>query len=63
MDQKALVYRGRPPNICCCDCTLRILPTGEFAVFFLTGGPHEPDINNHIALCRSTNPGLEWSRP
>ncbi len=46
MDQKQLVYKGCPPDHCCCDSTLRILPNGEFAVFFLTGGPIEPDINN-----------------
>ncbi|MBS3763333.1 MAG: exo-alpha-sialidase [Planctomycetes bacterium] len=61
MDQKALVYKGSPPDHCCCDSTLRILPKGEFAAFFMTGGPREPEIRNHIALCRSTNPGLAWS--
>ncbi len=63
MDRKALVYRGCPPNHCCCDSTLRILPNGEFAVFFMTGGPNEPDIQNHVAMCRSTEPGLHWSSP
>ena len=63
MDRKALVYKGCPPDHCCCDCTLRILPDGEFAVFFMTGGPREPDINNHIAMCRSNEPGRAWSRP
>ena len=29
----------------------------------MTGGPGEPDINNHVALCRSSEPGAEWSRP
>lgn len=61
MDEKALVYKGCPPNHCCCDCTLRILPNGEFVVFFLTGGPIEPDIQNHVAMCRSSNPGLAWA--
>ena len=63
MDQKALVYKGCPPDHCCCDSTLRILPNGEFAVFFMTGGPIEPDIHNHVAMCRSNEPGLSWSRP
>lgn len=63
MDQKALVYKGYPPNHCCCDCTLRILPNGEFAVFFLTGGSIEPDLRNHVAMCRSAEPGLCWSHP
>lgn len=63
MDQKALVYKGCPPDHCCCDSTLRILPNGEFAVFFMTGGAVEPDLKNHVALCRSTEPGLSWSRP
>lgn len=62
MDVKQLVYKGCPPNHCCCDSTLRILPNGEFVVFFLTGGPIEPDINNHVAMCHSTEPGLVWSK-
>ena len=61
-DEKALVYKGVPPNICCCDSTLRILPNGEFAVFFLTGGPVEPNIDNHAAMCRSREPGVAWSK-
>lgn len=61
MDQKALVYKGMPPDHCCCDATLRILPGGEFAVFFLTGGAIEPDIENHVAMCRSSEPGLVWT--
>jgi predicted neuraminidase len=39
-----------------------VLPNGEFAVFFLTGGPIEPDIDNHVAMCRSTDPGRVWSK-
>jgi hypothetical protein len=62
MDQKQLVYKGCPPDHCCCDATLRILPDGEFAVFFLTGGPIEPDIDNHVAMCRSTEPGVVWTK-
>ena len=43
MDHKALVYKGYPPDHCCCDSTLRILPDGEFAAFSMTGGPGEPN--------------------
>ena len=62
-DRKALVYKGCPPDHCCCDTALRILPNGEFAVFFMTGGPVEPDIHNHVVLCRSSDPATAWSRP
>lgn len=63
MDRKSLVYKGCPPDHCCCDATLRMLRNGEFVVFFMTGGPVEPDIHNYVAMCRSTDPGLCWSHP
>ncbi len=63
MDRKALVYKGSPPDHCCCDSTLRRLPNGEFAVFFLTGGSIEPEIHNYVAMVRSSEPGVAWSRP
>jgi predicted neuraminidase len=61
-DARALVYKGLPPNHCCCDSTLRVLPNGEFAVFFMTGGAGEPDIQNHVAMVRSSEPGVAWSK-
>jgi len=61
-DRKALVYKGCPPDHCCCDSTLRILPNGEYAVFFLTGGPVEPHPENYIGLVRSREPDVAWSK-
>jgi hypothetical protein len=63
MDRKAHVYKGSPPNHCCCDQALRVLPGGEWAVFFMTGGVHEPERENYIALCRSADEGRTWSAP
>ncbi|MFP4027226.1 MAG: exo-alpha-sialidase [Candidatus Brocadiia bacterium] len=62
-DKKAVVYKGYPPDHCCVGSNVQILPNGEFAAFFVTGGPREPDVNNYIAMCRSTEPGLAWSSP
>lgn len=59
-DFKSLVYKGSPPNHCCCDSTWRRLPNGEQAVFFLTGSEHEPRPGNFVALCRSQDEGISW---
>jgi predicted neuraminidase len=59
-ESKALVYKGMPPDHCCCDGTWRRVPNGEQGVFFLTGGPREPDPANFVALCRSTDEGYSW---
>ena len=59
-DRKALVYKGMPPNVTCCDQALRILPNGEWIVFFMTGGNVEPERANFVALCRSTDQGETW---
>ena len=59
-DRKALVYKGIPPNITCCDQALRILPDGEWIVVFMTGGQVEPEIANFVALCRSSDRGETW---
>lgn len=61
MDRKSLVYKGNPPNITCCDQALRILPSGEWITFFMTGGSTEPHADNFVALCRSTDQGEAWS--
>ncbi|MHC4884659.1 MAG: sialidase family protein [Planctomycetota bacterium] len=60
MDRTALVYKGCPPNHCCCDSALRILPDGEWVTFFMTGGAGEPELANHVVLCRSTDEGETW---
>jgi predicted neuraminidase len=60
MDRQALVYKGMPPNITCCDQALRIMPDGEWIVFFMTGGCTEPELANFVALCRSTDQGETW---
>ncbi len=59
-DRKALVYKGLPPNITCCDQALRILPDGQWLVVFMTGGSIEPDKPNFVALCRSSDQGYTW---
>ncbi|MCA9041808.1 MAG: exo-alpha-sialidase [Planctomycetaceae bacterium] len=61
-DRKSLVYKGHPPNHCCVDQALRVLPNGEMGVFFVTGGAFEPDVNNHIRLCRSADNGEIWQQ-
>lgn len=60
MDKKALVYKGMPPNVTCCDQALRILPSGEWIVVFMTGGNIEPELANFVALCRSKDQGATW---
>ena len=59
-DRKALVYKGLPPDHTCCDQTLRILPNHEWIVLFMTGGRTEPELANHIRLCRSHDQGETW---
>jgi predicted neuraminidase len=63
MDRYSLVYRGAPPDITCCDQTLRILPNGEWMVLFMTGGITEPEVSNHVVLCRSGDEGETWGLP
>lgn len=62
-DRKAVVYRGSPPDHCCVDQALRILPGGEWIVLFMTGGAGEPEVANHIVISRSTDEGMTWSAP
>ncbi|MCC7494785.1 MAG: exo-alpha-sialidase [Fimbriimonadaceae bacterium] len=59
-DRKALVYKGMPPAVCCCDSALRLLPSGEWITFFMTGGDIEPQRENYVALCRSADQGEVW---
>jgi len=59
----APVYRGSPPNTTVCDQALRILPDGTWMVLLMTGGVTEPEIANHIVLCRSDDQGETWSVP
>jgi predicted neuraminidase len=60
MDHKALIYHGVPPNHCCVGAALRIMPDGEWITFITTGGVNEPEIDNHVVLCRSTDRGEVW---
>lgn len=59
-DRKSLVYKGMPPDHCCCGPTLRFLPDGTWIVPFLTGGRREPEPENYVGLCRSTDRGRTW---
>ena len=59
-DRKALVYKGLAANQTCCDQTLRMLPSGEWVVIFMTGGTIEPELANFVALCRSRDQGQTW---
>lgn len=62
LDRWSLVYRGFPPDLMCVDQYLRVLPDGNWGVFFTTGSAVEPDPRNYIALSRSTDRGASWSR-
>jgi predicted neuraminidase len=57
------VYKGLPPNILCCDATLRRLPGGDLAAFFTTGGDVEPSKANHVVMSTSTDDGCTWGAP
>jgi len=63
MDKKSLVYKGHGDNVCIGDTTLRIMPSGEFIIVFMTGGAVEPIRDNHIRICRSSDQGQTWSEP
>ena len=63
MDRRVHVYKGSPPNHCVCDQALRQFPNGDWGIIFMTGGTHEPELENHIAMCRSTDQGATWSAP
>ena len=63
MDRLRLIYRGRMPNLLCCDVTLREMPNGDWVVFMLGGGWAEPLPENRIFTCRSTDRGKSWSEP
>ncbi len=55
------VYKGTPPDHCVCDQALRLMPNGDWAILFMTGGDKEPRKENYIAQCRSTDHGATWS--
>lgn len=63
MDRYSHVYKGAPPDHCCCDQALRLLPNGEFGCIFMTGGDHEPRKENYVAMCRSLDRARTWSGP
>jgi predicted neuraminidase len=60
-DRTAVVYDGVKPNSMVCDTTLREMPDGSWALFFLAGGDREPSPDNYTALARSTDQGRTWS--
>lgn len=65
--RSALVYKGFPPDHCCVDQAFRIAPRaedgapGDWIVLFVTGGPNEPNLANHIVISRSRDEGATWS--
>jgi hypothetical protein len=61
-DRLIHVYKGTPGDHCVCDQALRILPSGQWVIVFMTGGDHEPRKENYIALVRSDDEGATWSR-
>jgi len=63
MDHLFHVYKGTPGNHCVCDQALREMPDKTWVIIFMTGGNIEPEIENHIVLCRSTDRGQTWSAP
>lgn len=62
LDRTTVAYDGVKPNSMVCDTTLRELPDGSWALFFLAGGDFEPSPENYTALTRSTDEGRTWSR-
>lgn len=63
MDKKSLVYKGMHPDMMCGDTTFRILPNGDWAAFFVTGGSVEPHKDNYIVVSRSFDQGETWTKP
>ncbi len=61
-DRMTHVYKGSPPDHCVCDQALRVLPDGSWAIFFMTGGDHEPRKANYVAMVRSKDGGKTWSK-
>lgn len=61
MDKMNLIYRGKVPNLVCCEAILRVMPNGEWVTFIQTGGFTEPDIENDVYLSRSADRGETWS--
>ncbi|MDA3961333.1 MAG: sialidase family protein [Planctomycetota bacterium] len=57
------VFTGVSPNQLVCDTTLRAMPDGTWALFFLGGGDTEPCPANAIFVCRSADRGETWSAP
>ena len=57
------MHKGSPPNHCVCDQALRQFSNGDWGIIFMTGGTHEPELANHITMCRSTDQGTTWSPP
>ncbi len=62
-DRLVHVYKGTPGDHCVCDQALRPVSEDEWVIVFMTGGDHEPQKENYIALCRTTDAGATWSKP
>lgn len=63
MDIKRLLYRGKLPNLVCCDSMLRVLPNGDWALFMLSGGETEPRKENGVFISKSIDKGETWDEP
>jgi len=63
LDRLVHVYKGTPGDHCVCDQALRQVAGGDRMVIFMTGGDHEPRLENYIAICRSRDGGTTWSEP
>ena len=62
-DRLVHVYKGIPGDHCVCDQALRILPSGQWVIVFMTGGDHELRKENYIAIVRSDDEGGTWGKP
>jgi hypothetical protein len=60
-DRTTVIYDGITPNKMVCDTTLRQMPDGSWALYFLAGGDTEPSPLNYTAVARSTDQGKTWS--
>lgn len=61
-DFRSIPYDGVTPNKMVCDTTLRELPDGSWALFFLAGDDFEPSPKNYIGVVRSSDQGKSWTK-
>ena len=62
-DVQSLIYKGRVPDLVCCECLLRKIDDNEWITFIQTGGPIEPHPDNNVFICRSYDHGMNWTAP